>query len=440
MRSAKKVLSAALALLFLGGVCAIVVIVRLHSSQTWVTHTYRVELAVGDLSSALAELGRQRVAFVESGDESTLVHLAASRERVTQELAQVRQLVSDNPTQLSVCDRLDANAARRVALTLQAIQLKRDGQGSPERQMDITSQVARVAVEGEILSSEMRHNEDRLLERRTVVSETLFIAMICVLAGLFIAAVAMFWIYHSLLRREIREREAAEHRLRKLSGDLMRAQDDERRKLARELHDDLGQTLIAVQMTSESLQTTYPKEPLLRELGALCDQSVSQIRTVSHLLHPPLLDEIGLVSAIKWLVTECEKRAGIKILLQVPDTSSRLPRLVELAIFRVCQEALTNIVKHARCDKAEISLDIGPAEVVLLIQDYGKGAVARPNGNEQSGIGLMSMRERIRDLGGTLQMESDAQGTRLLARIPVSHDGEPVEVPVKQTEKPTFQP
>jgi signal transduction histidine kinase len=417
--------SLALALLCFSGIAATVAIVRLHTTQELVSHTYKVEVSLGDLESALGEVGRNRVAYISSGTNDALANFSAATKRIAPALARVRQLTSDNPAQQALCDRLDANADQRMAPSFASVELKRQGHDDPAEQLEINAEVSKAGFETAALSQQMRQNEDRVLEGRTHLSRFLFAATLWILVALFASSALLFWIHFRLLNRELAERRSTENQLRQLSGRLMRVQDDERKRIARELHDGLGQNMAAAKMAAGIMLDGNPEDPQLQELALLLDDSLSQTRTISYLLHPPLLDEVGLVSAAKWLIEGYTRRTGVDVSFQIqPQTQAeRLPRNFELALFRIIQETLTNIHRHSKSVKAEVSIRTTPQKVFLLVRDYGKGIPAETVANFESngiqlGVGLSGMRERVRELGGKLKIKSDGTGTEIIVEMP----------------------
>lgn len=223
---------------------------------------------------------------------------------------------------------------------------------------------------------------------------------------------------HESLERQVVERTAT---LRQLSASLMRSQDEERRRIARELHDSLGQYLAALSMELHRLFEGGDSQ-LTTALKTL-ETCISETRTISHLLHPPLLDEVGLTSAVQWYVEGFEGRSGIKVALTMA-TISRLPADIETAVFRVLQEALTNIHRHSHAERAEVSLAHRSSAIVLDIVDYGKGMPEAKldrfvKSGTAGGVGLAGMRERIREIGGDLRIESNFEGTRVTVSVPL---------------------
>jgi signal transduction histidine kinase len=223
----------------------------------------------------------------------------------------------------------------------------------------------------------------------------------------------------------VRQRTAA---IRSLSACLLRVQDEERRRLARELHDTTGQTLTALKIQIGRLQRNlndrHSSLEIIAEIDAMADQALQEIRTASYLLYPPLLDESGLVCAAEWYVEGFAKRSNIDVILHLPSIG-RLPRLLETVLFRVLQEALTNAYRHAGSRIVEVHLRVSERSVVLEVRDYGKGMARdrleqfRRTGSGV-GVGLAGMRERIEDLSGRLEIFSDATGTLIRAVLPQS--------------------
>ncbi len=215
----------------------------------------------------------------------------------------------------------------------------------------------------------------------------------------------------------------ANHELQHLSANLLNAQDGERRRIARELHDGIGQYLAAMKMSldvalAENPQLAAQRGPL-EDCRELLNRSTREIRTLSHLLHPPLLEEMGLASAVPWYVEGFMERSGVRVELEMPELLHRLPQSVEMVLFRVVQEGLTNVHRHSGSAVASIRLLLGEEEIVLMIQDQGKGLgklVAEPG---KIGVGIAGMRERVRELGGKFEIESANRGTTVMVTLPL---------------------
>jgi PAS domain S-box-containing protein len=231
------------------------------------------------------------------------------------------------------------------------------------------------------------------------------------------------------LEAEIAERKNMEASLRELSGRLLSMRDEERRRMARELHDNAGQTLVALSMNLSAIKTASGNadsriHDLASEAKEFSDALAREIRTMSYLLHPPLLDEVGLESAIRWYVDGFSERSNIKVDLELPQGSDRLPRELELVLFRVVQESLTNVHRHSGSSTASIGLTRSENHLQIQIADRGKGiAVERHHklSAARLGVGVRGMEERLRQFGGTLQIESSNLGTTVTARLPLEN-------------------
>jgi signal transduction histidine kinase len=237
---------------------------------------------------------------------------------------------------------------------------------------------------------------------------------------------------HGELENRVRERTAeldiANHNLGRLSARLLQMQDEERRRIARELHDSIGQMLAALSMNLSGVRADVDR--LTKTAAALSDsedlvQEMSkEVRTISHLLHPPLLDEAGLSSALRWYVDGFAQRSKIRVDLDCPNDFGRLPREMETAVFRLVQECLTNIHRHSGSATARIRLHHSDHEVIVEVEDKGKGIPTEKLEQMEAtgipGVGITGMRERVRQLGGKLEIGSSGTGTKIVARLPIS--------------------
>ena len=238
--------------------------------------------------------------------------------------------------------------------------------------------------------------------------------------------------------RDITERKRIELSLRELSGRLLRLQDEERRRIARELHDSAGQMLAAVSMQltplAEDSESTPRSAKIIKQSLRLLGELSNEVRTISHLLHPPLLDEIGLSSALRLYLEGFAERNKIKVDLEIPGDFGRLSRDLETAIFRVVQECLTNIHRHSGSTVAKVRVSKRDRDLRIEVEDEGKGISPEKRIEMdlagKAGVGIRGMRERIRQLGGSLEIGSqlDGSGTVIVARLPI--DGRPVKSPV----------
>ncbi|MGH9716519.1 MAG: sensor histidine kinase [Candidatus Acidiferrales bacterium] len=212
--------------------------------------------------------------------------------------------------------------------------------------------------------------------------------------------------------------------MRELSAQLMQAQDEERRKLARDLHDSTGQILTAIQL---DLSLSLPQLPEDSDVASrltrtidLTNQVIGEIRTVSHLLHPPLLDEAGLALALTNFVEGFEERSQIAVTLALPSVADRLPPELETALFRIVQECLTNIHRHSGSTEASVRLTAENGMIGLEVRDKGCGSdeATAPNGYKM-GVGIRGMRERVRLLNGTFEISDANPGTLVSVKLPV---------------------
>jgi two-component system, NarL family, sensor kinase len=228
--------------------------------------------------------------------------------------------------------------------------------------------------------------------------------------------------------------------LRQLSGRLLQLQDEERRRIARDLHDVTGQKIAVLSMSLDRVaRLVDPRKTEIKEtLGESCDvvrKIAEEIRTLSYLLHPPLLDESGLPSAVRWYAEGFEKRSGIHVKVEVDTGLGRLPAEAETALFRVVQESLTNVHRYSGSASAEIRVFTISGQVRLEVIDRGKGIKAGKNhasldGAAPLGVGIPGMRERLRQLGGQLEVDFGTNGTRVVAIVPMKKaDGENGSVP-----------
>ena len=205
--------------------------------------------------------------------------------------------------------------------------------------------------------------------------------------------------------------------LQKLSGSLLQIQDEERRRIARELHDDLAQHVTAVKMEIDASGRS-------RELSDAMGAILQKIRETSYLLHPPLLDEAGLRAALHWYVDGLMQRSKLQISLSFhPDVLPGVPKEIEMTIFRIIQEALGNVFRHAQSESARVEV-IGQSEqIIVKVRDYGKGIsprIVKMDGSAQLGVGITGMRERLRQIGGELALTRAEPGTLVEATIPLN--------------------
>lgn len=226
------------------------------------------------------------------------------------------------------------------------------------------------------------------------------------------------------LRTAELERERRE--VQDLSSQLLQAQDAERRRISRELHDSTGQLLVALTMNlarlkTEQIGSNTSAEALIDDTTAMVDEMSRQLRTMSYLLHPPILDEAGLLSAVKWYVSGFSTRSSVQVSMDCSELG-RLPAELEITLFRLVQESLTNIHRHSGSETALIRLNRDQSAVNLEVVDHGKGFSVAKNGGDSHpkfGVGILGMKERVRSFGGTIDILSGPSGTTIKARLPI---------------------
>jgi PAS domain S-box-containing protein len=225
---------------------------------------------------------------------------------------------------------------------------------------------------------------------------------------------------------DITERKLAAQEIQYLSMRLIESQDQERRRIARELHDGTVQNLAVISLGLQTLLKTKCPATFKQDVSewrSLCDQSIQELRTLSYLLHPPMLDECGLIAALRWYLAGFSKRTGIVVDLVAQDIG-KLPRELEMDMFRVVQECLSNVHRHSKSPTAQIRVEQAGAQVRVAVQDSGVGMqkIQGPRGSldpASFGVGLSGMRQRLQYLGGVLEIESDNHGTTIFACIPI---------------------
>jgi PAS domain S-box-containing protein len=235
------------------------------------------------------------------------------------------------------------------------------------------------------------------------------------------------------INRDMTFQKEAQISLQRLSVRLLQLQDEERRRIARELHDSTGQSLAALVIHLSAIndrisQLDPPSAEILREAMKLSQQVSDEIRTLSYLLHPPTLDLAGLTSALKWLVDGFMQRSKLQVDLEISTDLGRLHQNLETALFRIVQESLTNIFRHSGSPTATIRLSRCDGVVNLEVSDQGSGippdTLATLNGTGgELGVGIGGMRERVRQLGGNLELSSGSQGTTVKVRLPTGEAG-----------------
>ncbi len=420
------------ALLLASAVAAGMLISQVESSNRRVMHAFGIQVSLEDLESTLAAAGRARSLYVTTGDRKYLTdseaRLIAANDRLTDILSETSDISahSDSYQQLATLVHRRMDIIRSSVLDVQAGKHDDAAQDAYTRQIVDVADGMKSSLEG------MEKNEQQFATQGRIASQHLFAAIVWVMGIAFTASLALLYLnYKSLVgelvvrRRAERSAVESQETLRLLSVRLIRAQDEQSRKFSRELHDGLGQYLSLAKMNlSRYVRTTAGDSGLLDETADLLDRSIAETRTISYLLHPPLLDDMGFLFAARWYLEGFAERSGIDVRTDIPESSERLPLPVEMAMFRVLQECLANIHRHSGSKRVDVSLVISPTDANLRIRDYGKGMPPvilqqfRANGG-RVGVGLAGMRERVREQGGHFDIQSNATGTTVNVRIPV---------------------
>ena len=420
--------AAGLAFLVLSGLAASVTIVLLQSSLRRVDRAHDVEVTLADLESTLSTAGRAQTGYLTSNDPRFLDQYQSLVNQVPRKLDQIRTLILDVPDHERWYAQLVLLADRRLSLMRASVENRKQHKDDQVLQQELTGQRVVIADEMNSAFQEMEAREEESFDRRLDVSSLLFIAIVSIVAATFAISVGLLYLNYRFLQAELHERERAEkialesqESLRLLSTRLLHVQDEERRRFSREVHDSLGQYLNLVKMSLSTLANRYSAAELSESLEYL-DRCIAETRTISYLLHPPLLDEMGFAFAAKWYLDGFAQRSGIQVTSEIPDDMPRLPHSVELALFRILQECLTNIHRHSGSTRADIAIERTEREVTLRIRDYGKGISPellqrfRATGSH-TGVGLAGMRERVREQGGRLDIESNTSGTTVIVQM-----------------------
>jgi signal transduction histidine kinase len=406
------------------------------NSTNWVLHTYDVRSELQNLQTQLAEIRGSILAYSGSGDESQLELFRRHSQYIADATEHLRKLTADNARQQQRLSELES-LSKNYITQLQSITASA---GAPAS----TSTAKSAAIRG--LDSQesqlngvvrsMEEEEIKLLNQRLGTWNGLFWRTALVLALAVCAALGFLAYNFRLLSREIVRTQDLERVQREnvrssraLSARILDLQDAERRRIARELHDSVGQYLVGLKINLEQLLTSGANlssthEKLLTDTVDLTERSMAEVRTISHLLHPPLLDEVGLESAARWYADGFANRSALKVSLHLDRIANRLPKEVELALFRVLQESLTNVHRHAGAKSIEVVITCSAGHVVLSVIDDGKGippeVLTRFYSGMASGVGLAGMRERLAELDGTLEVERRSRGTTVRATVPVA--------------------
>ena len=392
------------------------------ASRDQVVHSYRVRAELNDLQLeiARAEASESRSTLPQGKPQVPQSH--AEFNLAAQQIEQLHRLTADDPRQHTLVDQLGhiLVADRAGSKGTGQVSVARTRQKASDRQKQMDAIVRSLQDREESLLEQRLHDWDYLFKRNALMLGFAFAVIGIMLAYNFRELLAEI---KQTKDTERRSRENADS-YRLMSAKILELQDLERRRIARELHDSVGQYLAGLKINLSQMKPGGRVDPavLVNETIALTDCALQEVRTISHLLHPPLLDELGFLSAARWYVDEYGKRSQVKVALTVDGSMERLPREVEIALFRVLQESLTNVYRHAAARSVDVRLTCRNERVTLTIADDGKGIpleiLSRFHDGSAPGIGLGGMRERMAEFGGVINVQSSSGGSVVQAIIP----------------------
>lgn len=396
------------------------------TSRDWLGHSY-------DVKSELAALELNRALLHEAVNSSPLSADAASRvasaaEGMRHSLQRLKMLTEDDAAQQERLHQLEPVLNQHIQQLETTASAQKSGSAAAIADQGNAPDDATISR----IVGDIDEEETQLLGTRQALWDREFERNIAVLAFAVAACLMLLFTNMHLLREDARSsRIATEHiresadSYRALSARVIALQDAERRRIGRELHDSVGQWLAALHMNLEQLQSARKEESaaLITECNELVRRTAQEVRTISHLLHPPLLDVVGFVAAARNYAQEFARRSVIEVKLNLPEDIGLPSKEAELVFFRVLQEGLTNVHRHAQATTVDVWLARRAHEVVLGIQDNGRGlpagTVENFDAGMAAGVGLAGMRERLAEFGGKLHVESSHSGTIVRASIPV---------------------
>jgi signal transduction histidine kinase len=425
----RLIFASAIFLLVVCGIALALLIQRVYFGERWVRHTYAVQLLVAEIETDLSRTGRARQVYIHNGDKQELQDFQQTRREIFERLSELKGMLRDNVDQEKSVELFEQAIKQRFTAVDDSIRLADAGKSTPEAQDAFTSQIVQISQTISSTAENIKNAEAGLLDRRLLLTNSLFAWIIVILAITYVLALYMLWEHYRSLSLELEERRAAERYASTLSAQLLRAQDQERRKIARDLHDGLGQTIVGAKLIADSLLKRSPDQQQLQDLSAQLHDAVASTRSISHLLHPPLVDELGFVASARSYLEGFSQRTGIAVRVDLPDLKKRLPRGVELTMLRILQEALTNIQRHSQSLEAGVKLETDDKSATLKVWDRGvgmpAGMVQNFYGNGVSlGVGLAGIRERVRERKGHFEIHSDSRGTAISATLPITYEPE----------------
>ena len=409
-KKAQAAFISALILLLFGGIAAYISINQLLKTQEWVSRSREAQASIGELEFATVRFGRARMGYVNTGKPEFLSEFNAALDDVGPHMGKLRELIEADPVSIELWGELNMLTQQRVDLAKKAVELKQTHPADDHGQDELNVQSVPLLSKTTDITEKLRAQQAVILGMQQRDLRRKLAITLSILALTLLAAVAMLIVHYRLLSGELVAREQAEQASRGLSRRLMDVQDEERRKFSRELHDGLGQQLAATKMSMERVARDHPDDLRASDSVRLLEQALSETRTISYLLHPPLLEVAGFSAAAKWFVDGFAQRSGIQIETDVADCDARMLKPIESVLFRVLQESLTNIHRYAKCTQAKVTFAVNKNDVMLMVKDEGVGipqaVLDRFQEHTTSGVGLAGMRERVQELGGKFELQS----------------------------------
>jgi signal transduction histidine kinase len=406
---------------------------RYAQSMYWVSRTQQVETAIESIRADLHSAQDDCLAYVFA-QPGALQKFETAAVALPAQITELRRLTRDSPSQQTLLEGLEPLVNQQIAFFRTSAAMKDKG-GSIELLQEFFANSQTWSQQAFAKLQSMRVEEQRLLGQRTLISDKTYAMQKLVLSISFVVVLIFAILNFIELLVQLRERQNAEQVVRRLSGRMLQVQDEERRKIARDLHDGIGQIFAALKMELNQLAKADSRSQgsaILSNSIALADEGLTQSRTISYLLHPPMLDEVGFNAAAKWLVDGFSQRSRIAVALQTPD-ELKLPRELELTLFRVLQESLTNVHRHSGSARAEVAVVASSHHVIMTIRDHGKGIPEATLQNfrcskSPAGVGLAGMRGRVADMDGKLEVECPDHGTIVRVIVPLARTSETAQI------------
>lgn len=401
--------------------------------RDWVIHTYQVRSQLNELQLEIMRAHEEETAYLLAQQKNARLRSREQADLARQTVDRLRTLTRDNLRQQERLGKLESLLDQGVSLIeSEPASAGINAHASLSRRLE-QEEINNRKLQIDAIVKGMQDEEEVLLEQRLKDWDYLFKRNILMLGIAFAVVTIMLAYNFRLLISEVARTKARERKIRAnaesyrlMSARILEMQDSERRRIARELHDSVGQFLAGLKINIGRLAAANPIEAtrLIGETLTLTDYAIQEVRTISHLLHPPLLEELGFLSAARWYVDEYGKRSRIRVSLWIDELIGRLPREVETALFRVLQETLTNVYRHAEARAVDVRIMCRNGSVHLTVADDGKGIpdeiLTKFREGAALGIGLAGMRERLAEFGGRINVESSSTGSVVEAVIPTA--------------------